>query len=109
LYEYYHALPKRKKCANKDLTEAVNSQLALEGETLQVNAHEVGRALTSLGLTNRKRTNEGFVLYLDLKTTLRIHNLAHDYGIDQESQFLGRDFDFDCGLCRDQRASTPLD
>lgn len=103
LYEYIHAFPKRKKCANKDLTETVNSQLDLQGETYQLNAHEVGRALTSLGLTNRKRTNEGYVLCLDQRTKLRIHNLVHNYGIDQESQFLGLDLNFDCQLCKNLR------
>ena len=69
-------------------------------ETFRLNAHEVGRALTSLGFTNRKHTNEGFILWLDLETRKRIHNLARAYGIDQGSQFQGGGFGNGCELCK---------
>jgi hypothetical protein len=41
-----------------------------------------------------------FILWLDLRTRKRIHNLAHDYAIDQESQFQEETFGNGCGLCR---------
>ena len=69
-------------------------------ETFRLNAYEVGRALTSLGFTNRKRTNAGFILWLDLRTRKRIHNLAHSYAIDRESQFQEDAFGNGCGLCK---------
>ena len=71
------------KCAQKDLTVGVNFNLERLQETFGLNAHEVGRALTSLGFTNRKRANSGFILWLDLRTRKRIHELAHAYAIDQ--------------------------
>jgi hypothetical protein len=95
------------KCANKELTEIVNLNLEALQETFRLNAHGVGRALTSLGPTNRKRTNVGFILWLDLETRKRIHKLAHDNGIDQESQFRGEGFGNDCDLCKNPRASNP--
>ena len=104
LYQYIHLYPMDGKCAIRVLTEAVNSQLERSGEALRVNAHETGRALTSLGITNRKRTSAGFVLCLDLKSRLRIHNVAHNHGIDQESQFRRKGFGDDCELCKNLRA-----
>ena len=82
--------------------------LELLQETFRLNAHEVGRALTSLGFTNRKRTNVGFILWLDLETRKRIHKLAHDHGIDEESMFHGVGFGNECDVCKNQEASNPV-
>ena len=82
LYEFIHSHPHDGKCAQKELTFGVNLNLEMLQENFRVNAHEVGRALTSLGFTDRKRTNAGFVLWLDLRTRKRIHNLTHTYAID---------------------------
>ena len=76
-------------------------------ETFRLNAHEVGRTLTSLGFTNRKRTNAGFILWLDKGTRTRIHNLAHAYAIDQENQFQAEGFGDGCELCKKSTASNP--
>ena len=99
LYEWIHLHLTDGKCAQKELTVGVNLNLESLQETFRLNAHEVGRALTSLGFTNRKRTNEGFILWLDLRTRKRIHNLAHDYAIGQESRFLEKRFGNGCELC----------
>ena len=107
LYQRIHSYPKDGKCANKELTLDVNLNLQWLQETFRLNAHEVGRALTTIGFTNRKRTNVGFVLCLDLRTRKRIHKLAQDYGIDQESQFLGEGFGKDCEFCMDPKDSNP--
>jgi hypothetical protein len=107
LYEFIHSHPMIGKCANKDLTVSVNLNLESMQETFRLNAHEVGRALTSLGLTNRKRTNAGFILWLDLETRKRIHKKARDYGIDQVSKFRGEGFGNECDLCKNQEASAP--
>jgi len=107
LYEFIHSHPMDGKCANKELALGVNLNLESLQETFRVNTHEVGRALTSLGLTNRKRTNVGFILWLDLETRKRIHKKARDHGIDQESRFHEEGFGNECDLCKNQEASTP--
>jgi hypothetical protein len=106
LYEWIHLHLTDGKCAQKELTVGVNLNLERLQETFRLNAHEVGRALTSLGFTNRKRTNEGFILWLDLRTRKRIHNLAHDYAIDQESRFLEEGFGNGCQLCKNSNSSA---
>ena len=47
-----------------DLTSAVNSVLRAAGEGSRMSRCGVGAALTSLGLTDRRRTNTGWVLRL---------------------------------------------
>jgi len=100
LYEFIHSNPQNGKCAQKELTFGVNLSLESMQETFRLNAHEVGRALTSLGFTNRKRTNAGFILWLDLETRKRIHNLAYAYAIDQENRFQEEGFVDGCELCK---------
>jgi hypothetical protein len=68
---------------------------------VQINAHEVGRTPTSLGLGDRKRTNAGYILWLDLRTRKRVHTLAHEHDVNQEPWFTGEGFDRDCGLCKE--------
>lgn len=83
----------------KDPTVGVSFNL----ERMQENFSECARrrpALTSLSFTNRKGTNTGFMRWLDLGMRKRIHNLAHAYAIDQESQFQQQGFGNGCGLCR---------
>jgi hypothetical protein len=99
LYEFIHSHLQDGKYAQKELTFGANLNLESMQETFRLNAHEVGRALTSLGLTNRKRTNAGFILWLDLDSRKRIHNLAHAYAIDQESQYQEQGFGDGCELC----------
>ena len=100
LYEFIHSRPQDGKCAQRELTVGVNLNLERLRETFRLNAYEVGRALTSLGFTNRKRMNTGFILWLDLETRKRIHNLARAYAIDQESQFQEDGFSSNCDLCK---------
>ena len=107
LYEWIHVNLKEGKCAQKDLTVGINFNLERLQETFRLNAHEVGRALTSLGFTNRKRTNAGFILWLDLRTRKRIHNLAHDYAIDQGDQFQEEDLRSGCELCQNAEGPNP--
>jgi hypothetical protein len=84
----------------------VNLNLESLHETFRLNAHEVGRTLTSLGFTNRKRTNAGFILWLDLRARKRIHDLAHDNAIDQERRFLEQGFANGCELCKNSTPSS---
>lgn len=102
LYEIIHSHPNAAKCANKDLLSTVN----LHPGNLTLNAHEVGRALTSLGFTDRKRTNVGYIFWLDHEIRKRIHKLAHDHAIDQEDSFR-RAFK-GCDLCADQTLSDAV-
>jgi hypothetical protein len=99
LYEWIHLNLTEGKCAQKELTVGMNFDLERLQETFRLNAHEVGRALTSLGFTNRKRTNAGFILWLDLRTRKRIHTLAHDYAIVPGSQFPDQGSRRGCELC----------
>ena len=108
LFDWIHLNLKDGKCAQKDLTVGINLNLERLQETFRLNAHEVGRALTSLGFTNRKRTNAGFTLWLDLRTRKRIHSLAHDYAIDQGDQFQKEDFRRGCELCQYQVGPNPV-
>jgi hypothetical protein len=107
LHGWIHVNLKEGRCAQKDLTVGVNFNLERLQETFRLNAQEVGRALTSLGFTNRKRQNAGFILWLDLGTRKRIHSLAHAYGIDQENQFQEDGFGEGCDLCKDRAGSNP--
>jgi hypothetical protein len=105
LYEWIHLHIKEGKFAQKELTVGVNFNLESLKENFRLNAHEVGRALTSLGFTNRKRTNAGFILWLDRGTRKRIHDLAHTYAIDQGTEFQEESFRNGCELCN--RDSNP--
>jgi hypothetical protein len=97
LFEYIHSNPNDDRLAISDLTMALSRNPNVQ----RLNAHEVGRALTSLGFTDRKRTNAGFILWLDLATRERVHTLAHDHGIDQDPWFSGQGFAADCDLCKE--------
>jgi hypothetical protein len=107
LYEFIHSRPQLGKLAQRELTVGVNVDLESLQETFRLSAHEVGRALTSLGLTNRKRTNVGFILWLDRRTRQRIHKLAQDHQIDQESQFRAEGFGSNCEFCKNPADSSP--
>jgi len=107
LYEFIHSHPRDGKCAQRELTVGVNLNLERLQETFRLNSHAVGRVLTTLGFTNRKRTNAGFTLWLDLESRKRIHNLARAYAINQETQFQAEGFGNGCELCKKSTASNP--
>jgi energy-coupling factor transporter ATP-binding protein EcfA2 len=92
-----HAHPDAAKYAYKVLMMTAN----LMPESLRLTAHEIGDALTELGFTDRKRTNAGYVVWLDLRARKRIHKLAHDHGIDQEAWFKEGGFAANCLLCKE--------
>jgi hypothetical protein len=89
--------PDAAKCAVQELTRAVN----LIPGGLRLNAHEVGRALTVLGITGRTRSNSGYIVWLDLPTRRLVHKLAREYGLDQEPLFTGKGFSADCPICEE--------
>jgi hypothetical protein len=65
-----------------ELTSGVNSVLRTAGEGFRISPRKVGAVLTSLGLTDRQRTNTGWRLMLDRKTQKHIHELFAAYGVD---------------------------
>jgi hypothetical protein len=84
----------------RDLAFKVNLFLQTAGERLRLLPRKVGAVLTSLGFTNRTRTNSGWVLYLSQQDAERLHQLAACYGVDGfKDRFLGISPD-DCNLCR---------
>ena len=54
-------------------------------EITRANPHQVGHVLTSFGLTERKRTNTGWVLLLSRDTRKRIHTLLRRHVVETDS------------------------
>jgi hypothetical protein len=79
---FIHANRTDAACANSDLTNAVNLKLTYVRELFHASPHQVGHVLTSFGLTDRKRTNTGWVLLLSRDTRARIHTLLRRYAVE---------------------------
>lgn len=94
---YIHTNATDATCANSDLTGAVNLKLKYDRELFHASPHEVGHVLTSFGLTERKRTNTGWVLLLSRDTQARIHTLLRRYAVEIDTS-ANRE---DCSLCPD--------
>jgi hypothetical protein len=97
LDSYIHENPAGANCANSNLTVAVNLNLENDRELFRVSPHQVGRDLTSLGLTDRKRTNSGWVLRLSRDTRDRIHGLIRRNGVEINSSVNRENCDFCMG------------
>jgi hypothetical protein len=65
-----------------DVVGFVNCWLAYRHERLRVAPREVGSILTSLGLSNRKRTRWGYRVWLGREEQKLVHNLVNRYGLD---------------------------
>jgi hypothetical protein len=90
-----------------DLTAVVNDLLGRAGESLRLRPRKVGAVLTSLGFSNRKRINSGWVVYLDRGDARNIHQLAERYGIENLNERLliaPRDT---CELCQAEKSKRP--
>jgi hypothetical protein len=85
LDSHIHENPTGAICATRDLTETVNLNLEHDRELFRASPHQVGRDLTTLGLTNRKRTNSGWILLLSRDTRDRIHGLIRRNRIEINS------------------------
>ncbi len=92
---YIHTNGTDATCANSDLTGAVNLKLQYDRELFHASPHQVGHVLTSFGLTERKRTNAGWVLLLSRDTRARIHTLLRRYAVEIDSS-VNRE---GCSLC----------
>ncbi len=83
-----------------EVTSNVNSFLKLAGERLRLEPRRVGSVLTSMGFTNRKRTNRGWTLQLSMQDSERIHQLVARYGIDGFEDFILNLDAETCNLCK---------
>lgn len=91
----------------KFITQAANFLLNRAGEKFQLNEREVGGILLSLGIANRKRTNQGWTVCMDQALRKYVHLLATENGIGFESTPLeSRE---SCEFCSEGReAESPL-
>jgi hypothetical protein len=100
---YIHKNPTGANCANSNLTETVNLNLEHDRELFRVSPHHVGRDLTSLGLTDRKRTNSGWVLLLNRDTRDRIHRLIRQNRVEIDG-LVSRE---SCDFCMGRKNPVP--
>ena len=62
---------------------------------------KVGSVLTSLGFSDRKRTNSGWTLQLSMQDGEKIHQLVVRYGIDGFEHFIAARQEEVCRLCKE--------
>jgi hypothetical protein len=74
LHGFIHDHPADGELRVSDLTTAMSRDLEYRDEPSRLNARKVGNVLTSLGLTNRTRTNVGYVVRLNGSDRLNIHH-----------------------------------
>jgi hypothetical protein len=91
----------------KRLTDIVNQELRLRGESLPLRPENVGHTLTALGLTHRERTRWGMRLWLDLPTRRRIHQNAKMYGQEELGLYYGPQLE-ECPLCSEDSLAELL-
>ncbi len=85
--------------AVSELTSAVNSLLRATDEGFRATPRKVGAVLTSLGLTDRQRTNTGWYLVLDRKAQKHIHELILAYGVDNKIGQVAAESRQRCDFC----------
>jgi hypothetical protein len=98
-----HKLSENGTMAVSELTSGVNSQLRAAGEGFRISPRKVGAALTSLGLSDRQRTNTGWYLLLDRKAQKQIHELIAAYGVDSKSGQIAAESKKGCDFCKGSR------
>lgn len=82
------------------LDALVNFKLRTAGENFQMSAREVGAVLTSLGFTERRRTNTGWVIRIGSKEEQQIHDLVAAYRPEFPDQLPEREDREGCELCK---------
>lgn len=85
LYKAIHTVVNYERYPIAQLTSLVKADLKEEGSGMRLNPRAVGAALSSLGITNHRRTNLGYVVDIDRKLQQRIHKLVELYGLDSET------------------------
>ena len=83
-----------------NLTGLVNNQLERTLENLRMKPRKVGSVLSSLGFSNRTRTNAGWVLSLNREDAEKIHELAEHYGIEKLDERTLKVSPDECDLCK---------
>ena len=101
LYLLIHRNPSAPGFKLSALTDGMKQDLSSRGEPSTLNERKVGDILTSLGLTNRSRTNAGYVLWLERSDRVRIHKMARDYEVDGSSPVQG------CYICGETNPAPP--
>jgi hypothetical protein len=97
LETYIHENVSDSTFANRSLTDSVNLKLSYDREFFRPSPHQVGHVLTTFGLTERKRTNTGWVLLLSRDTRDKIHKLVRRYGVEIDSSVNREGCDFCMG------------
>jgi hypothetical protein len=97
LYEFIHTFPEINNVRIAALTEHVNANLLRRGESGNLSEKRISGLLTSLHLTDRKRTNAGYILWIDRKTKEEIHLMTRKYAINES---LSPDMSTQCQLCK---------
>jgi hypothetical protein len=83
-----------------NLTNYVNMLLAEMHENLRLQPRRVGAVLTSLGFSNRTRTNLGWTISVSRQDAEKLHQLAACYGVDGFTDRLLSISPNDCSLCQ---------
>ncbi|MGA8013851.1 MAG: hypothetical protein WB949_15590 [Candidatus Acidiferrales bacterium] len=81
LFERIHTHRGGEGCLIGEFTKEVNCALAQAGERRCLNPREVGGVLTTFGFINRRRTMNGWMMWLSPAAEKRIHFLMTVYGI----------------------------
>jgi hypothetical protein len=101
LYVLIHVDPSSPGYKLSELTTVMKDDLASRGEPSTLSERKVGDILTSLGLTNRPRTNAGYVVWLERSDRVRIHEMARDYEVD------GTGPNLNCDICKETNTASP--
>ena len=92
----------------RELTAMVNNDLKRRGEPSGFNERKLGGVLTSLSLTNRYRTNIGYVQLLERAERVRIHKAARAYDIELAlSPFINQSKIDKCEICKEVDSPVP--
>jgi hypothetical protein len=98
---WIHENPALATCPNSDLTAMVNLTLDHDREFIRASPRQVGQVLTSFGLTDRKRTNSGWVLSLSRETREIVHKLVRRHQVEIDSSFRE-----ECDFCAVREGSS---
>jgi hypothetical protein len=100
LYSVIHIRNDYDSIQTGQFTEMVNLSLERAGESLRMKPRKVGSILTSLGFSNRTRTNSGWILRLNREDAEKLHHLAENYGIEKLERCFDQISPDECDLCK---------
>jgi hypothetical protein len=82
------------------VTALANDNLQAAGERFRLSAREVGDVLSSLGVTQRKRTNKGWTLIVESTVFQQLHDLLAVHNVAFPSQLSEQTYRTRCEVCR---------